>query len=566
MSAAVSRNFLSEWFPCYHDPVHASADDSSVDVLVEHARAVCERVEAVAVSMNEEAPNLFRSKLQAEEAIVESDNLENIAKDLGNDDRKRLLKESSSIRNRAEAIISALDAEPKKSLFRLQKKWVSAGYDEGVLTTDPEAVRFAVETEVLYTILMFQESADMLDGEMLTIKIVDGKALFKVQGEWLPYESFKGYIRYSAEERRFVGWNFVHPDGFVPVDSVNFSSVYPIAKLKPEVYSRVVEQANKFWNQDQNEIDPSVPKGYVLQVMTTGRDCFPKSWLLRNLEEYAPEHSSTRLITPDGYVYSFGTRMRPVDADRVTKLTNILTTAITHVPVPDYEEPRSADEKRVTFIPITKERFDSICSYVNEANRGFPFNFANANCARFVQSIMKLAGVTVNITMTPPQFLFGCLPSLYQVPVIGKPLERVMTTVSYVATPIFDGIAAVFLCLVPPLLTKIWEVCTWAAVEILKRIRGVFFNFVAVCLFGAGRTYMTLGRIETEKQKEPEKTGLPNSSRLLNWWNFFCPDAIVFYHAAKLKEWQKRQYSSVFYTKPESGLACLDPMKGVPVA
>ena len=289
----------------------------------------------------------------------------------------------------------------------------------GVLVTDPEAVHFAVSSDLLYTILMYKTSADVLEGE-ITIPIANGKALFLVEGTYLPYEEFRHRIQYSETEKKFIGWNFIHPRGFVPHDTVDFSEMYPIARIKPEAYRRIAQTASQFWSENQEEVDPGREKGYILQVMTTGRACIPRTWWGTNFDDLTPEHTSSRLITPEGEVYSFGTRLRVADAERVTSLSHILETAMTFTSVPDYEEPRPSDEKRVTAIPMTKERFDAIMRYANQANKGFPFNFSTQNCARFVTGQMALAGVSVNIKMSVAQFLYGMLPNLADVPLVGQ--------------------------------------------------------------------------------------------------------------------------------------------------
>ena len=196
-------------------------------------------------------------------------------------------------------------------MLKEQKKWVSAGFDRALVKTDPEAVHFAVSTNLIYTIAMFQKTEGILAGEKITIHNDDGVALFLVEGEWVPYSAFKEIIRYSQKEARFIGWNFVHPQGFIPRDWAEYDQIYPIAKLTQEAYQKIKTHAQQFWSADQPEVDPGVPKGYILQVMTTGRNLLPDAWWAQNFKEHFPGHGSARLITPEGLVYSFGTEDAP---------------------------------------------------------------------------------------------------------------------------------------------------------------------------------------------------------------------------------------------------------------
>jgi hypothetical protein len=510
-------------------------------------------------------PNLVAVHRAIDSCIAQVAELQKAAKNLGSKhERQALQKNIAILQASIDRLSDSLKKAPFQYLLHEQQKWIDAGFDERALVTDPEGVHFAVSTDLIYTILMFKDSADILEGEQITIPIVDGKALFKVGGEYLPYSAIKGRIVYSEEEQKFPGWNFIHPSGFVPRDSSEFSEMYPIAKLKPDAYERIARNASQFWCDNQQEVDPGCEKRYILQVITTGRSCIPRTWWGTNFDNHTPEHSSSRLITPDGYVYSFGTKMRPADAQRVKSLNNFLATALSTTSAIDYEESRSSEEKRVTSIPMTKNRFDAILRYGNDANKGFPFNFASQNCARFVSTQMALAGVPVNIKMSVPQCLAGILPDLDKVPLIGRPLSKVIAAVSFVVRPIIDALGALFRYFTPSPITKIWHVLTWSVRELFRRVGAVIYNGLFYSLMGAGRSFVPDGRFTERKCDPNDETSLPTSTRLLRWWDIFNPDAITVYHAYKLRLWQNKQKSSVFYTNPKSGFGCIDPAKGLP--
>jgi hypothetical protein len=453
-------------------------------------------------------------------------------------------------------------SDSQRELYSTQKKWVDAGFDEGVLQTDPEGASFAVETGVIHTILMFQKAADTLEGDPITIQIRDGKAYFLVNGEYQPLEAFKDRIQYSKDEKRFVGWNFIHPQGFVEKDDTSFDTLYPIAKLTPEAYARIAAQANTFW-QRREEVDAGQEKKFILQVMTTGRTCIPHTWWGQNIDDHTPEHSSSRLIGPDGSVYSFGTKMARADAEFVTQPQNLFTTAVSYVPAPDYEEPKPAEEKRVTFIPITEQRFEDIRRYVVTASHGFAFNFGKANCAHFVQSLMGLAGVQVDIKMTITQFLYGILPSLENIPVVGRPMAKVAAAVTFVTKPLLDLLSAMAHA-TPQFIRHIWSKIVDFAMILPRTIGAVFINVIVMTLMGADKTRVPEGRaFEAGGSGE---LALPAARSCLQWKDLFDPDAFFLYHAFKLRLWQLAQKSTVLYRNPECGFTCIDPQKGVVAA
>ncbi len=524
--------------------VHEEATKVDESVYME-ARELQRQVAMAEDLLTGEYPDCYEAQRIITRSIEKLAELEAMGKLLhAHGDRTAIELMASTVRRGIDAVSARLAASPMKALLKEQSRWVEAGFPQESLTVDPEAVHFVVATDLMYTVMMYQKCADILEGESTTLRFVDGKVLIKVEGEYLPYADIKEKIRYSSDEKKFCGWNMIHPMGFVPCDATSWNDMYPIARLTPEAYQRVAARASQFWSEDQEEIDPGREKGYILQVITTGRSCLPHAWWNANFNDMTPEHTSSRLITPDGYVFSFGTKMAAADAEQVTQLSGFLTTAASRTSCPDYEEVRPSHEKRVTSIPMTKERFDAIVQYAKEMNKGFAFNFASQNCARFVTVQMALAGVFANIKMSLSECLYGMLPRLRDIPFVGQPVARVAAAISFVVTPIFDLLAALIRWVTPYPVKRVWEVVTSFVREALRRMCAVIINALFFFVMGAGKTL------------------IPKSRCLLRWQNLANPDAIVVYHAYKLRQWQARQLSSVYYTKPEAGLCCLDPEKG----
>ena len=454
----------------------------------------------------------------------------------------------------------AFSTDEQKALLRTQKKWVEAGFDETIVETDPEAVSYAVETGLIYTLAMFRD-APALDKGSPVVRFEGGRALFKVEGQWATAEEVKAKIPYSKEEKRFIGWNCIHPDGFVQHDDTIYTSLYPIATIRPDVYARVLRQGQEFWA-GREDADEGKEKPYVLQVMTMGGRYFPNSWCTKNLEDMIPGHSSVRLIGPDGSVCSFGTHFRASDADRVWR-DHFLTTVETHVPMPDFMESRPSCEVRVTSIAITKDRFESICRYSEEAAKGFPFNYATANCTRFGTTLMALCGVEVDTRTTAGEIISKIPPSLSDVPFIGRPLSRLAAAVAVVAVPIIDLTGALLRFVLPRCLRLAYVFVVREVSHVMKSMGAFITNLLAMTLLGAGRTFIPKGVHYQPNRGADGPLALPTSTRLMTWRDLLNPDALVFYHSSKLKHWQLAQRNATtVFTDAKFGLACLDPADG----
>ena len=461
---------------------------------------------------------------------------------------------ANNLGREAEALSHRLTSGPLKTLLKEQEKWVAAGFDPALLQSDPEAVHFAVSTRLIHTIAMFKRSADVLDGETADIRNDHGRALFKIEGEWLPYAAFKERIQYSELEWRFIGWNYVHPQGFIPRDWAEYDELYPIAKITPEAYQKVKTHAEQFWSAEQPEIDPGIEKGYVLQVMTTGRDLLPDAWWARNFKEHFPEHTGLRLITPDGLVYSFGTKMRLPDQEFLSHMSSYLGTGISNVPTPDYEEARKCDDRLMTSLPISKQRFDTIIDCVRRANQGICFNFSRQNCVRFGETVLRMGGAEVSVRTSLHELLGYIVPRLSDIPGIGASLSSVATRVSSIVVSVFDAVGLVLGRLLPYPIKKVGEWAVWVATEALRRIEALFWNGVALCLLGGWKTIVPESRLQETNLKEVE-----TFRQLLAWSDLATPDAVPIYYVCKLKEWMKKQRSTLHFLNPDHGFCCFLP-------
>jgi hypothetical protein len=447
--------------------------------------------------------------------------------------------------------VAFMGTEPTCSLAKEQEKWVAVGFDRSLLTSDPEAVHFAVSSRLIYTISMFAKSATYLEGEVMTIKAIDGKAYFKVEGGWKPYAAFKDRIRYSEELYKIVGWNFIHPLGFVPYDWAEYERIYPIAKLNERGIRAAQTHAKKFW-QGHPEVDPGAEKPCVLQVIITGREWegLPKAWWANNLREHFPKHTSLRLITPEGDLYSFGAKMGLQDGAFLCSATHQLGTGLATVPVPDYEEPRRPDDRTMIAVPLSTERADRVLAFASEANKGISFNFIRQNCVRFADIVMRLAGVKMTSRLSIGQFLADSLPRVSDIPYVGKGLAGVASSVCSVASRVFHFIGSAASVLTPYPLKHVWNIVAGAVDKVVSRITAFIVNGTLLTFFGADTTVVP--------ETQPQVSEVEHFRQFLSWKDLWTPNAFEFYFSTQLERWMRGQPNVLVFHKPEHGFCCLN--------
>lgn len=451
------------------------------------------------------------------------------------------------------SITTFMGTESVQNKAKDQEKWVAAGFDRSLLITDPEAVHFAVSSKLIYTISMFAKSAASLEGEPMTIKAIDGSAYFKVEGEWKPYSAFKDQIRYDEHLFKIVGWNFIHPQGFVHQDWTEYDRLYPIAKLNEVGIRATMAHAQKFWGENQPEIDPGVEKPCVVQVMTTGRDweSLPNAWWANNLREHLPKHTSVRLMTPDGSLYSFGAKMGlQTDAFLCAAGHHRLGTGVATVPTPDYEESRRSDDRTMVALPLSEERAKQILTFANEANKGFSFNFLRQNCVRFADIVMKLSGVKMSSHLSIEQFIADCLPRVSDIPYVGKGLVAVASAISRATSPVFQFIGAMANAVMPYPIKLVWNMILDGLDAVGARIAAFVINGVSLMFLGANTSVVP--------EDLPKVSEVETFRQMISWKDLLTPDAIQVYFSTELDRWLRTQHNVLVFPKPEFGFCCLN--------
>lgn len=456
--------------------------------------------------------------------------------------------EAATFQNEVSALMACIGTEPVKTVVKEQEKWVKAGFDRALLKSDPEAVHFAVSTKLAFTIAMFDTSAHILEGERLTIQNRNGVAFFKVEGEWLPYAAFKDKIVYSEVEKKFLGWNFIHPLGFVNSDWADYDRVYPVATLKNEAYRAAWNVANTFWTKKQPEVDPGVQKPCILQVLTTGRNLLPPAWWANNFREHFPEHASLRLITPNGDVYSFGTKMRIPDEEFLCCREHYMGTGLSNVPVPDYEESRNSDDRTMVSLTVSEARAKGILDFVSRANKGISFNFARQNCIRFAETVLRLAGMNMSTKITGLKAFSHLIPRLSDIPMVGTGLSRVAGRIVQVARAIFHGVCCVVQAVLPKSLWKIGEDAVVRLGEKIAGIADIALNCLSVWVLGAHTSIVP--------EHQPVVPEVETFRTAISAKDLFNPQALSKYYSTQLKEWMHEQSTVRVIQKPDHGFRC----------
>ena len=437
------------------------------------------------------------------------------------------------------SLLVRMDTEPTKSLAKEQEKWVKAGFDRALLKTDPKAVHFAVLTKLVYTIAMYEKSAAMLEGEPLTVRNVNGTAHFKVEGQWMPYAAFENQIQYSLKLEKFLGWNFIHPQGFVKQDRFEYDRVYPIARMSKAGYESVLAHAQKFSD------EPQPDKSCVLQVTSTGRDLLPKAWWAKNVREHSPEHSSVRLIMANGDVYSWGIELLRPAEQFLSRSEHYMATGLSSVSVPDYEDPRTCDERAMVALPVSSEGAERVLDFVSRANKGIPFNLSRQNCVRFTEHVLHVAGVKMTSRISSTEFLEAMVPRLSDIPRLG----RIVSAICSVATKVFSGIDAA-MKIIPPL-RWVWTAVKKAVAHSVDHLSSIAVNTLSLLALGGSTSIIPQSAPDDSKVSEVD-----HFDRAVTWRTLFTHNAIPIYHTVGLKRWMHEQKNLIIFLKPQYGFCC----------
>lgn len=434
------------------------------------------------------------------------------------------------------------------------KKWIEAGYDPQIIESDPESVSFVVESGLLFSLKMFKAARTQLEEEDVDLHFEHEKTLIKVEGKWKPYSEIKELISYNPATKKIEGWSYTHPRGFIPSDILNWSTLQPCAQLSFKAYGEVRELSQQFWL-THTEVDVGLPKECVLQVAVKEDTRLSDNPLLQSCENMMPRHVRLRIIDEDRRVYSFSTLLTQEDSDYIFGYIRTgaqgfsLRTTDTKIASPDYEENRSFEHCHLVSIPLTKERFSRIKDTVEYINKqgGIRFCLTHQNCCRFSQEMLKLAGVSVDTSLSVPAFFYRLLPSFGSLPLIGKPLATLARRVA----DLFTKLVHLVKTYSPKPLLSVVHAVQNIATFFPRKITLLFSNLF--CL--------ALGAAQGKKSRIQKTVGQPSEARFDSFARLIASpldllkkEPSLMYHSRLMIEWMRKQSSYQLLQKHPSGL------------
>lgn len=429
-----------------------------------------------------------------------------------------------------------------------QKKLISLGYPEAIVTNQPEFARFLVRSGLAYQIAMLHNS---FEGEAPITADSDGHPLIIMNGIRTRWEEIAKLIDYDEKQDALVakhdpaiGYNYVFPEGIVEKHPAKYDAIYPVGQLSEEKRQELLKHAELFWQTNENP-SPLESKPCVLQIVTTRRDLFGRNWLTENILDNLPEHVYVRLVDEKGKVYSFGMRMPPEESNQVyAKLPfTYLTTASSNITCPDYEETRKFQERRVTSVPLSEAAKNEILSYVQKTNgKGVSFNYAKQNCSKLAQVILRKAGIRMNTRLTFGKLIYRLLPSPSRLPGIGL-VFKAANKVTSLANSLFKQIRKVTPKPIRHAVREVKKIVSFLP----NMLTTLFNNTLAIILGGLKRTGSTSNLPKCDHRMNDSR--LSYFPRLFNKVSdFFSHEKSHSYFSPLMVDWQLKQASTRIYT------------------
>lgn len=435
--------------------------------------------------------------------------------------------------------------DQKKEDDGIAKKWEKLGLPAAVLQNHADCARFLIKSGLAFSIVGFRETCQNPNVHDLKLDPLDGHPMIKMQGRWMRWEAISREIHYDAEaekikSRAYPGhivqsWNYFHPNGLVPIDRFDWDQAFSIYDLTPDEYQKVKQSALKFYETNP-ERDPGIAKDCIVQFVTVDHRAVPAGAIYDNAQRNYPVHIGMRLITSDRKVYSFGYQMPPEEASFVLQdyFSTFLATAEAKIGMLDYEEFRP-DNKLVTSIPLSTQRGQNILNLINELKgKQLRFQYMRQNCSQLMREVIQIAGYDVDTRTTGKEVLSGALPSLSQIPVIGK----------------VDSVAKKIWNCFPAFVTKPIEFTVDILLFAPRKIATVLTNLLAWKMGATKKTTPLQEGVEDEEFYDKKK--LQSFSTLIrSWTDIFKEETNVVYHSKYFLDWQKKQRST--FTAPYTG-------------
>ncbi len=375
----------------------------------------------------------------------------------------------------------------------------------------PDCAQFLSNAHLIRPIIGFSQTFGSKTHPFL--KDRDGHILIKMRGVWTRWEKIQSilYVDKSTKKCLEKGtkkeWTYISPEGFVPKSRWHYKKPYPVYKLSQLQHKKLLTWARA-----------KPQETCIFQIVTTAHKKSRHPLLNKAAEQLEPNHTSIRLITSDGAVYSAGLQTLERGS------THRLRTIKARITMCDFEEFRHFAKKRVTSIAITDEAAQKVLNRIEYlGKKTIPFNFIQQNCIDLCEDLMLEAGIcTPKLKTTLGKMLCASLPEL------PKHLDKIAKRIQ-----------------------KIWHV-------ICKFLLAKYFLSIGIVALGGTSTQIPLKK--PEKRDPWDKKGIKNFYRLVgSWKDFFDPSLNHFTHSGPLIAWQKKQPTTHIETYGETPRMTLYP-------
>jgi hypothetical protein len=458
---------------------------------------------------------------------------------------------------------------------KIVKKWGNLKLPKSILTNHIDFARFLMESGLAFKIVGYRETCR--NSHLHDVKLdSDGQPMIKVQGAFKRWDVIKKELSYDSKQNRIFSlayrgsivqsWTYLSPNGLVPIDRLNHKQI-PIYQLNEQERQRVLSHARKFYNTNE-EIDPGVPKDWVVQFHTSPRRQFvasipplPDHPLLDNLARNLNTHIVMRLIAPNGDVYSFGLEM-PTDSQEFlweNGMAKFLGTVPARICVGDYEEFRPYKERFVTNIPLSAQRAENILSFINHSG-DVRFNFLRQNCASLMHIVLKQTGYDIETQTTVKDLLIDILPDIKHIPLVGSILDQINQVFKKAVSMLYSHTPKLFIA-AGSMIFYVPLKISMVPIHVLSKISTVAIN-TFISYFGGGKMLSALPDGVPEDDFYNAKRFLNFSRLIRSWTDLFKEQTLELYHSKYFIDWQKQQESTfVVLDSSLPKLAILPPVR-----
>ncbi len=301
-------------------------------------------------------------------------------------------------------------------ISRLKGKWSNLGLQDQWFNDDLKGATTLLVTRLIFPILGFQKTRDVLDSEIrfnhekngIEIRM-QGKFVLvkeKISNQFIFSKEGGGTIQHAITKKN---WTYLGTNGLLPVDRWTHREFLPVVQLNSTQLLRLREHTNK------SSID-----NCFIQIVTVPRNVWssPNSYLTglkQNYKKNVPLHAYVRLIDKDGFVYSTGFGSTD-EQDQLQNEMGYFSTINGMPTILDYEEFRPHKGRVTTTYPISLDRFNQTLNKIREDRRStIRFNIQIQNCNTLAIKYLKTAGVDFpSINMSLRDIIYETLPDVLQ--------------------------------------------------------------------------------------------------------------------------------------------------------